>query len=285
MTQRNLEPGEVEVRVEPRRVTLKEHGRRTVVAPFRDLAFEPMDIAFRAKVGKLVDGDPYLKDRLGLRVLHYAAHALTRVGEDDFAAMPIAKRVVEVGKMRLQDVIAMSYMRAAEEDEGHVEAELGGSCPHCGAELPRQVRVDVMGLGLWVWEDVPKLRYRLRRPWKCLGQDVTEVTMEPPRLGPAVEKLSQGDFDNPIMSDLAWTAAAITAVNGTPLVLTPAQLTQRDPARGVGLSSGDFTAMRRAVDRVLLGAESVIGWRHEACGQDVPIILDWGQTFFGRSGA
>jgi len=286
-------PGSFDLVSDPVETTLGAHGWATLIG-CQALDLEPLDLAFRAKVGMQVERNPATR-ALGARMMRAITLAIAGLGEERLDGRPIAERQVAVGALRLQDVMYIAYTRLADEDAGRYtlyhDVEV---CPHCEKKLAPEIEADLYTMRIRVHQATPRAVYRLRRPWRVRGLDVETVTLEPPRVSRAIEPMDEATWASGVMRQVFWVAASIVEINGKPRALSTDDLMTRETPtktpRKAGISRADWEGLGAAFGAVSLGDVAMsVDWVHDVedggCGESIPVQVDLGTSFFGRSGA
>lgn len=276
------EPGTHVCSDEGRRITMAEHGRRTLVGGL-PLELEPPGLPLMARIGREVDSDPEVKRRLGLRFIRTLAVIVRAVGDDDLTEKRLADRVLAVGQLSVPDWHYIALLQLAAVDAGRHTVEIDAECPKCRRPLPKKVTVDLHDVDVFVYDDPPEATYRFADEWRLCGQPVQSLTLGMPRLVRAIENATDIEMNTGMLQEIAWTAAAITHVGDRKTVVTAAQLSDTDPTLGTGMSPGDWDGLKAAFDDVFGGVSSRAPWIHEPCGEKLWIPVEWSDAFFGRS--
>lgn len=272
-------PGTHSRTVEPRQTTLGKHGAVTIVGQ-RALVFEPMDIAFRVKLGRIVAADPTLEEHIGRKTMVYLAHSLRRLGDEDLTELGTTQRMLKVNSLRLADIMYLGLLRLAQMDEGRIDLGGGDPCPFCHAKLPGTIQANLLELPLFVWDEEPRATYRFRRPPTIAGQVIETVTMEPPSVLRAVAPMTRIDFTVGVLREMRWLSAAICEINGKPQRLMAEQLISRGPdGRGIDM---DWGGLVETLGDVTAGPGGALPYKHR-CGETLPLGVGWSTGFFGPS--
>lgn len=261
--------------------TLGAHGRKTAVGPHQAVEFAPIDLAWRAEVGRLVETDLSLEQRLGRRMGLYLALAVTRLGGEDLTAITLEDRLQRIARLRLADMMYLGMLRLAEQHGGVVQVPAGDPCPTCGHSLPPVIDLDLRRLQVRVAPEVPRTVYTLQDPWSVNGARAETITVEAPTIASSVLPMQDKDFQVGILRELAWVAAGVVEVNGAPMRLTAQQLSARD-ADGHGISDRDWAGLAAAFEGVFCGPSDHVDYQH-TCGAVIPMEVGWVSGFFGRS--
>jgi hypothetical protein len=282
-----LPKGAWRISADARETTLGDHGNQLLVGAVPNgFTTAPVDIAFRAHVGRHVDRNASLNNRGGLRFLYYIAHALERLGTEDFTTMAIGERVVNVGRMRVTDAAYMTYCRMAELRDGMFRQPIGRArCEACMGLLPTTVDVNIHTLAVRVYDEPVTAWYRFRDDWFWRGKLVETVELSPPTLTHAVEPLNDEELDDPFLRGCSWIAAAIDKVNGEKAHVQMDEILSRDKKTGHAMLDDDFRSLDDLVTNIIQGAmaDAVI-WKHDvpSCGAPVAVPVSWAAAFFGR---
>jgi hypothetical protein len=275
-------PGEHSVSTTGVKTTLGEHGMQLVSEHKPGgIAFEPLDLAYRAKVGRRVETDPSLGHHIGKKLCLYAAHALTRIGADDLSDMGQEERMVHVRKIRVADMMYLGFLRLAGMDDGAISLAGGDACPYCDKLLPVRIKADIRKLNVEAFTELPRVTYAFERPWFLGDEQVKTITMEPPMVGLAIEPLATHDMTVDFLRELAWVAAAVVEVNGKPMRLISQQMSARDKS-GNCISDQDWRGINKAWGAIFGGPAAGLAYKH-TCGETLALALEWSSGFFGRS--
>lgn len=268
------------------KATMAEHGRQVLTGTVPvGYQFQPIDLAYRAEVGKRVDGDGLIKHKVGARIMRAAAIALTEFGGLEWRKMNLAQREVELGKLRVGDLMYLAYVRLAGERGGKMRRPIGfEKCPHCKGPVPRHVDVDLTTMHIEGWDKEPLADYMLLEPWTLGGEEVHTVTLTAPRLSRALAPLTDDNFEDDLERNLIWLSAAIVRVNGHDRMVTPEDLTAR-PDSGRSLSNPDFDELVELMTQLTAGPALAVVWPCPECEGAIPVSIDWGHGFFVPSGA
>jgi len=269
------------------KTTLAEHGRNLLIGRTHgSFRFQPIDLPYRAMIGKLVNADPFLEDRVGERVVRTIALSLTEFGGLKWDDMTLQAKVTEVAKLHVSDIMYLSFVRLAEEYPDGWERPLPfPACPHCKKPLPSRVCMDLRQLYCEGWTERPEALYRLEKPWHLHGTLVKEVTLTSPRVATAMQPLTDDEFDNDLTRNMAWLASSMIAVNGQPRAMDRDQLLLRDATTGRGMNERDYNGMTACMEQLVAGPARYLVWKHEECKGEIPVVMAWGVGFFGASGA
>lgn len=264
-----------------RKTTLGKHGRRTVVAG-RPLDFEPLGLPFRRRMGEMVDSRSDLDGHFGMRLALYVAHALTSL---DGQKMPEgeAEKLTLIRTLSVADVMGFGYLRLAHEDEGRFRINGGDPCPKCKGKLPKKMLVDLFDLPMVVFDEEPRVRYRLVRDWKFRDLKVETITVGYPTVATGFLKLTDEMFNRTSRRSMEWIAGSIVEINDTPMSLTLDELCSVSEG-GRPLSDIDFEGLDEAVDENIGGPAHAIRYDCPKCKSDLALRLNWPTGFFGRSG-
>lgn len=265
--------------------TMAEHGRQVLTGSIPGgYQFQPIDLAYRAEVGKRVDGDGLIKHKVGARIMRAAAIALTEFGGLEWRKMNLAQREVELGKIRVGDLMYLAYVRLAGERGGMMRRPIGfKACPHCSGAVPRHVDVDLTTMHVEGWSCEPLADYMLREPWTLGSEEVHTVTLTAPRLSRALAPLTDDNFEVDLDRNLIWLSASIVRVNGHDRMVVPSDLTARSES-GRSLSNGDFDELVELMTQLTAGPALAVVWSCPECDGPIPVSIDWGQGFFVPSG-
>jgi len=288
MAAEEIAPGTFSLESDPTESTLGEHGWSTVIGG-RPFELEPLDLAFRAKIGRVVTRDPSSRS-MGARMMRALALAINAIDGESIDGKTIADRQAIVGTLRLQDIVQIAYLRLADEDDGRYDLFHDvETCPHCEAKLAPEVEVDLYSMAVRAHRDVPRAVYRMARPWRVRGTDVETVTFEPPRAAAAIEPMTDEIWTSPVERQILWVASSIAEINGAPTTLSVHDLQSRETpgrhGRKAGLSKVDWQGLATTFGVVSFGdVDMSVMWPHD-CGGTIPVSIDWGTSFFGHSGA
>lgn len=282
-----MEPGETRYSAEPRQTTMREHGQCTIVGanPF---SFVPRDMKLRARIGREVDGNAFLKGKPGRSKIHKIAIVLRSFDGKQYAIKDMAQAVEAISGCTRGDMIYMSHCRRAEEDSGLVDVAAGFDCPKCKQRISKAA-VDLLDVKATVYDAPATATVRLRDGWEYMSKRVDMIEMAPSRLGVFFDGASAEQLGNEDLMAMAIVAAGITAVgpvDGSMLRLQPGVVQAADIERvsktlGRAMSERDFVQLHEVVNRIEGDVGMFVPWEHDGCGGTVPRYLgDWGSTFF-----
>jgi len=274
-------PGEHVASHEGRETTLGDYGRRLTIGG-EPIDIEPPGLPLRLRVGREVQSDPQCRKRLGLRFVRTLALVLRSIGDKDLTRLPLAERVAAAGQLAVVDMHYTSLLHLASEDAGRYLLPVDDECPRCRRQLPKRVPVQLDDTKITVFPEPPSVRYRMQDEWTHLTQPVEMITLGPPRVSRAFERLTAADLTVDDLRNAAWVSAAITHINGEPRTVTVEQLGAADQETGRGMSERDWRGLRAAFNAAYGNVEPGIRWGHD-CGEKLLLELDWTESFFGRS--
>lgn len=243
-TPKPLEPGEFRIVGEPVTRSLAEHGPKLVSAPVT-FELEPRGIGQKRAVGH-IQADPHYTEFRGRQMLAAAALNTRVINKTDLKGKSTEGRILALGDATFADLLWMAFYRIASGDGGKVYVGVDTRCDGCHTPINGRFIVDFNTVQVFAYEELPRITYRLMYPWRVLGREVGEVTLQEPAASSYLPVIRTRDWE--IDFEFRRVAASIRALDGTPLSVPFEAFMMHDKELGRALHSDDHDAIIEALN-------------------------------------